>query len=234
MAHRASCRGSVGAVPRGRRQLALASADERPWRLGTDHRHNADVGAARLAHPAGRATQVAALPSDLVSTEVDEPVHVEEWNPAWHAAAEVLAAECRAVLGAEALGVEHIGSTAVRGLAAKPVIDILIGVPAGRRIAVARRLASQGWTHLGEAGVPGREYLRRREGQHANVSVVDYGSTLWQDNLLLRDYLRRDADARRRYSAAKRRAAQEAPTLLAYSQHKAAVVAQLLDEAKEG
>ncbi len=169
-----------------------------------------------------------------MSSDVDEPIHVEEWNPAWRAAADAVAAECRAALGETALGVEHIGSTAVRGLAAKPVIDILIGVPAGRRIAVARRLASQGWTHLGEAGVPGREYLRRREGQHANVSVVDYGSTLWQDNLLLREYLRRDADARRQYSAAKRRAAQEAPTLLAYSRHKAAVVAQLLDEAKEG
>jgi GrpB-like predicted nucleotidyltransferase (UPF0157 family) len=156
-----------------------------------------------------------------VSTEVDEPVHIEEWNPAWHAAAAVVAAECRAVLGKEALAVEHIGSTAVRGLAAKPVIDILIGVPPGRLAAVAQRLVTQGWTHLGEAGVPGREYLRRRVGQHANVHVVEHGSTLWQDNLLLREYLGRDADARRRYMAAKRRAAQEAPTLLAYSHHKA-------------
>ncbi len=169
-----------------------------------------------------------------MSTEVDEPVRVEDWNPAWQAAADAVAAECRAVLGEEVLAVEHIGSTAVRGLAAKPVIDMLIGVRPGRRTAVARRLETHGWTHLGEAGVPGREYLRRRVGQHANVHVVEHGSTLWQDNLLLREYLGRNADARRRYSAAKRRAAQEAPTLLAYSRHKAAVVAQLLDEAKEG
>ncbi len=163
---------------------------------------------------------------------MDEPVHVEEWNPTWHAAADAVAAECRAVLGEQELAVEHIGSTAVRGLAAKPVIDMLIGVPSGRRTAVARRLMTYGWTHLGEAGVPGREYLRRRVGQHANVHVVEHGSTLWQDNLLLREYLRRDADARRRYAGAKRKAAQEAPTLLAYSEHKAAVVAQLLNEAK--
>lgn len=86
---------------------------------------------------------------------MDEPVHVEEWNPIWHAAADAVAAECRAVLGEQALAVEHIGSTAVRGLAAKPVIDMLIGVPSGRRSAVARRLMTYGWTHLGEAGVPG-------------------------------------------------------------------------------
>ena len=129
---------------------------------------------------------------------------------------------------------EHIGSTAVRGLAAKPVIDMLIGVPPGRATAVAQRLVAHGWTHLGEAGVAGREYLRRRAGQHANVHVVEHGSRLWQDNLLLREYLRRDADARRRYATAKRRAAQEAPTLLAYSEHKAAVLSQLLDEARNG
>ncbi len=82
--------------------------------------------------------------------------------------------------------------------------------------------------------MPGREYLRRRVGQHANVHVVEHGSTLWRDNLLLREYLRQDADARRRYSAAKRQAAQEAPTLLAYSKHKAAVVAELLIEAQQG
>lgn len=169
-----------------------------------------------------------------LSSDVDEPVHAEEWNPAWHAAANAVAAECRGALGEHALALEHIGSTAVPGLAAKPVIDMLVGVPAGRRIAAARRLSAQGWTHLGEAGVPGREYLRRREGQHANVHVVEHGSTLWQDNLLLREYLRHDADARRRYASAKRRAAQEASTLLAYSERKAAVVAQLLDEARAG
>ncbi len=82
--------------------------------------------------------------------------------------------------------------------------------------------------------MPGREYLRRREGQHANVHVVEHGSPLWRDNLLLREYLRRSADARRRYAAAKQQAAQEAPTLLAYSKHKAAVVTALLNEARAG
>lgn len=169
-----------------------------------------------------------------MSTEVDEPVHIEEWNPTWHAAADAVAAEVRAALGVEALAVEHIGSTAVRDLAAKPIIDVLIGVPPGQRTTIAQRLVPHGWTHLGEAGVPGREYLRRRVGQHANVHVVEHGCALWQDNLLLRDHLRRDADARRRYAAAKRQAAEEAPTLLAYSERKAAIVAELLDEAREG
>lgn len=166
-----------------------------------------------------------------MSADVDEPVQVEDWNPDWQTAAGALMVECRAVLGGEAL-VEHIGSTAVRGLAAKPIVDILVGVPSGRRAAAAEQLAAHGWTRLREAGVSGREYLRRRGGVHGNVHVVEHGSTLWRDNLLLRDYLRRDSDARRRYEAAKRKAVQEAPMLLAYSMHKATVIAELLREAK--
>ena len=129
---------------------------------------------------------------------------------------------------------EHVGSTAVPGLLAKPIIDVLIGVRPGRETSVASQLATYGWTHLGEAGVPGPEYLRRRAGQQANVHVVEHGSALWQDNVFLRDYLRRDADARRRYTAAKRLAVREAPSLLAYSEQKAAVVADLLQQARQG
>jgi GrpB-like predicted nucleotidyltransferase (UPF0157 family) len=167
-----------------------------------------------------------------MSAELDEPVHVEEWDPAWSTAAESLLAECHAALGEDAISVQHVGSTAVPGLAAKPIIDVLIGVPPGRELAAAEQLATRGWTHLGEAGVPGREHLRRRSGQHANVHVVEHGSALWQENLLVREHLRRDAGARQRYAAAKRQAAHDAPALLAYSEHKAAVVAELLEEAR--
>ena len=85
-------------------------------------------------------------------------------------------AECRAALGEQALAVEHIGSTAVPGLAAKPIIDVLVGVRRGRQTAVAEEFSAHGWTPVGEAGVQRREYLRRRAGQHANVDVVEHGS----------------------------------------------------------
>jgi GrpB-like predicted nucleotidyltransferase (UPF0157 family) len=167
-----------------------------------------------------------------VPDDVDEPIKIADWSDDWPRAANALISECRAALVGETCQVEHVGSTAVPGLAAKPVIDILIGVPAGRRTAVAQRLAARGWTYLGEAGVTGREYLRRRVGQHANIHVVDRPSALWEDNLLLRDYLRRDEAARLRYAEAKREAAQPGTRLLDYSQRKAPAVAALLTEAK--
>ena len=168
-----------------------------------------------------------------MSANPDEPVHVEAWDRAWQISAAAIVAECRAALGEQALAVEHIGSTAVPGLAAKPIVDVLVGVRHGRQAAVAEELSAHGWTPLGEAGVQGREYLRRRTGQHANVHVVEHGSALWRNNLALREYLRRDSDARQRYEAAKRQAVQEAPTLLAYSERKAAIVEKLLQEASQ-
>jgi GrpB-like predicted nucleotidyltransferase (UPF0157 family) len=167
-----------------------------------------------------------------VPDEVDEPIKIADWSDDWLRAANALISECRAALVGEICQVEHVGSTAVPGLAAKPVIDILVGVRAGRRTAVAQRLAATGWTYLGEAGVTGREYLRRRVGQHANIHVVDRPSALWGDNLLLRDYLRRDEAARLRYAEAKREAAQPGTRLLDYSQRKAPAVAALLTEAR--
>lgn len=170
-----------------------------------------------------------------MDAEVDEPVSIVDPDPAWPEIAARLANECRvACFGEASLAVEHIGSTAVGGLAAKPVIDLMIGVQPERREPVAARLVAAGWTLLGEAGVSGRLYLRRRQGQDANVHVVDLGSALWEDNLLFRDFLRRDAKARFRYENAKRRAVEDAPMLLRYSAAKQHVVASLLDEARRG
>ena len=165
---------------------------------------------------------------------VDEPVSVVEHDPGWRERAAVLAEELQQVLPVGAT-VEHVGSTAVPGLAAKPIIDLLVGVrgDAQRQAAVAALVAA-GWEHLEEAGVAGREYLRSRaERADANVHVVQYKSGLWQDNLMLRNYLRRDSAARERYAEAKRAAVRDAPTLLAYSAHKAAMVQRLLAQAHD-
>lgn len=168
-----------------------------------------------------------------MSADIDEPVSIAESDPMWPLVAAALAEECRAACRDEAsLSIEHIGSTAIPGLAAKPVVDLMIGVQPGRREAVAAQLVSAGWTLLGAGAVPGRLYLRRRDGQHANVHVMEESSPLWEDNLLLRDYLRRNPDACARYESAKRSAAQVAPMLLAYSAVKHNLVTALLAEAR--
>ena len=99
--------------------------------------------------------------------------------------------------------------------------------------AVVATLVCHGWTSFGEAGVPGRRYLRRRGGgRDANVHVTRHGSELWRDDIALRDHLRRSSGARERYAGGKRQAVSQGERLIAYSAGKAALVQQLLTEAR--
>lgn len=164
---------------------------------------------------------------------IDEPVHIVEYSDRWPV---LFASERHRLLEHLSVHVwhaEHIGSTAVPGLAAKPIIDIMLGVlvypPAAELIA---RLGALGYESLGEAGVVGRYYLRHRGANSFNVHVVQHLGQHWVSNLALRDYLRADESARARYADAKRAAlAQGATTLLTYSAAKAHVLASLMSDA---
>lgn len=169
--------------------------------------------------------------SQPVATRIDEPVELVPYDPAWprRFAAEGARLESRIT---RAAAIEHIGSTAVPALAAKPVVDILVGVAPADVDAVARQIAAAGYEDLGEAGVSGRRHLRRR-GRHAfNVHIVDRAGPLWRDNLALRDHLRRHAGERDRYARAKLAARAGNPTLPAYSDAKRAAVEDLLARAR--
>jgi GrpB-like predicted nucleotidyltransferase (UPF0157 family) len=161
---------------------------------------------------------------------VDEPVHLHESTDAWR---RTFAAERQRILGGLQLPLEHIGSTAVPGLLAKPIIDIQIGAPSyPPPEELVRALQCLGYESLGESGVPGRLYFRRRDQAAFNVHVVLHGGGHWCNNLALRDYLRRSSAARDTYARAKQDAiARAAGGLLAYSAAKADAVASLLAQA---
>ena len=101
--------------------------------------------------------------------------------------------------------VEHIGSTAVPGLGARPIIDIAVGIPANAKrqeyFAALRQLA---YEHRGTDGVPGRDYFVRGSPRSHHVHVVSWSSNLWSDWLLFRDYLRANPAAAREYDGLKR------------------------------
>ncbi len=166
--------------------------------------------------------------------DIDEPITVEPYNPAWVTQfASERAVLCQA-LSIEPSRVEHIGSTCVVGMHAKPIVDIMLGLdsfPAPP--AVFDRLHSLGYEALGEAGVPGRLYFRKRLPTAFNVQAVSFGSPLWKNNLLLRDFLTTHPAEARRYADEKQRAFQAGHrTLLAYSAAKASTIAELLAAAQ--
>jgi GrpB-like predicted nucleotidyltransferase (UPF0157 family) len=138
---------------------------------------------------------------------VDAPgsVHVAEYDPAWPQRFEHLARRAAEALGDVVLAIEHVGSTSVPGLAAKPVIDLDVVV---RREDVPRaidRLASIGYVHRGEQGVPGREAFRPPPGEAKHhLYVCTPESPGLREHLLFRDWLRAHPDAAREYAELKR------------------------------
>ena len=185
-------------------------------------------GSGRSKKEAEQAAARAALeaPESVERALLDEAIALVPSDSSWPELAVEESARLRSALGD--VEIEHIGSTAVPGLEAKAVIDLLIGV---RELTTSLRVPD--YEAFGEAGVSGRLYFRRRGPVSFNVQVVERGGLLWRDALVLRDYLRAHPEERGRYAAGKRQAlASGATTLLRYSEAKSALVEALLESAR--
>jgi GrpB-like predicted nucleotidyltransferase (UPF0157 family) len=158
-----------------------------------------------------------------------------EHDEGWAASYERAAAELRGALGGTVTEIEHIGSTSVVGLVAKPVIDI--GARAVSLEVVAGKdfeLAAIGFDHE-PAGPPGRRtYTKQADGVLTHNLHV-FPTEVWDDlnQRILRDYLRETPDAVRRYADLKRRLAAEGLSGFDYTIAKTDLVQQLTDEARK-
>lgn len=125
----------------------------------------------------------------------------------WLAVAERLADGIREALAESAVSVEHVGSTAVPGLAAKPIIDLAAGVADHVPSEAARQsLEALGYEFRGNAEDDGGlVFVLSDRPQHrvAHVHVVDYGGPQWHRYLAFRDLLLRDEAARSVYERTK-------------------------------
>jgi GrpB-like predicted nucleotidyltransferase (UPF0157 family) len=134
-----------------------------------------------------------------------EPVVVVPYDAAWPATFAALREVIGPVLGELAVGIEHVGSTAVPGLDAKPIIDIDVVIRHADDLpAVAARLATLGYTDLGDLGIIGREAFRATaQLPRHHLVVCAAGDVTLQAHLTLRDALRRDGGLARAYAALK-------------------------------
>lgn len=193
--------------------MTTLQADKDPDRL-----RGVDI----VAHQAFRAFEI--VHGRAVSSSIDEPVTVVPADPAWPIKFRQEAERIRAVALATLVpDIQHIGSTAVAGLDGKPIVDIMVGLSEPTRIGeLVPALEKLRYESLGEAGVPGRWALRRREiGSHFNISIIAFGGTRWRQNLNVRDFLINDREAASRYAVAKWAAVTGgAATLFAYSNEK--------------
>lgn len=155
-----------------------------------------------------------------------------DWDPAWPARAAEEAAAVGEALGA--VEVEHIGSTAVPGLAAKPVLDLLAGLhPLEAGAAAVDAMKALGYEYLGEYGLPGRLFFRKGpELRTHHVHAVELGGTEWRRHLAFRDYLRAHPEEAVRYAEAKRAlAASVAGDWDAYGERKNGIASDLQSRA---
>lgn len=139
-----------------------------------------------------------------------KPVTVVEYDPAWPAAFQAIARRAADAVGARVMAVEHVGSTSVPGLAAKPVIDLAVVVREEDVPHAVERLSTLGYAHRGEQGVPGRHAFRSppNEAKHHLYLCVPQSTGL-RDHLLFRDHLRAHPETARAYAGLKRRLAME-------------------------
>lgn len=162
----------------------------------------------------------------MEETKLDEAITVVAYDPEWLRRFQEERARVAAALGNLAEAIEHIGSTSVTGLPAKPIVDLLVGVrPGVARETVVATLAPLGYEDTGL-------YLRRRSRQSFNITLVECGGAEWERELLLRDYLRTHPDEARSYGEFKLRVAQSHDRLLAYAREKRPVIGALIERAR--
>jgi GrpB-like predicted nucleotidyltransferase (UPF0157 family) len=140
-------------------------------------------------------------------------VRVVDYHPSWPEIFEGLRRPVWAAVQDIALGVEHVGSTAVPGLAAKPVIDMDVVVASSDRLSIAiERLGGLGYVHCGNLGIADREAFESPQGlpaHHLYVCLAESAALV--NHLALRDFLRRDSVAVAEYSRIKRQLAARFP-----------------------
>ena len=134
---------------------------------------------------------------------------------AWKTAFEAIKDEIESAVGDLVIGIEHVGSTSVEGLSAKPCIDIdLVIEDYGVFGEVVRRLAEIGYIHEGDLGIPDREAFCYSDKPHLmthHLYVCPRYSRELHRHITFRDFLRRHPEAVKQYGAVKEEGARLFP-----------------------
>ena len=139
---------------------------------------------------------------------------VVDYDPDWPVAFERLRAHVWPAVHDLAVAIEHVGSTSVPGLAAKPIVDMSIVVPSDVEVPmVIERLATLGYVHMGNLGIGGREAFKNNpSGLPAHhLYLSPQGSLGLENPLAVRDYLRTHPETAQAYGDLKKKLASQFP-----------------------
>ena len=148
-----------------------------------------------------------------------------DYNPLWPRAFAEEAVRIKAALGDLALDIQHYGSTAVPGLRAKPIIDLVIGVAEiDHGLLFIEPMARLGYDYAGSQGIPDHHIFGRGVARTHLAHVATYQSESWLRSLRFRDRLRSDPVAREAYEALKLRLAAGSASRAEYTSGKSRFV----------
>jgi GrpB-like predicted nucleotidyltransferase (UPF0157 family) len=167
------------------------------------------------------------------------PIVIRDYDPEWPRLFADERARIEAALRPFTIAIEHVGSTSVPGLAAKPIIDILVGVDdleVARPICIVE-LTGLGYTYLAayEAWLPGELLFRKIvDGRWTHhVHVTETTSPRWLEFTLVRDYLRRHPATAREYGELKKElATRYGDDIEGFREAKRPFIAKLLNQAR--
>jgi GrpB-like predicted nucleotidyltransferase (UPF0157 family) len=132
-------------------------------------------------------------------------IEVVDYDPEWPRLFEREADRIRAVLGKRAVQLEHVGSTSVPGLAAKPIVDIMLVVPdSGDELAYVPDLEAAGYVLVIREAERQQHRVFKGPDTNVNLHVYSPGSSEIERYLIFRDRLRSDPADRERYQRVKR------------------------------
>jgi GrpB-like predicted nucleotidyltransferase (UPF0157 family) len=164
-------------------------------------------------------------------------IRLVDYDSKWPILYEEEKASILSLIGDFVVDIQHIGSTAVPGLGAKPIIDIMVAI---RRLALVEKcvqpLQTIGYEYLGEYGIPGRHYFRKPPAApHSthHVHMVERESDFWERHILFRDFLRVHPEEAQRYHELKKELATKlASDRDAYTDAKTSFIESVVNKAR--
>lgn len=160
-------------------------------------------------------------------------ITVRDYDPAWPAIFDSIAQLIKPHVTNHSISIEHVGSTAVVGLPAKPIIDIDIIIESKTHLpSIIKALNEMGYTHRGDLGIPDREAFSHSLNLPAhNLYVCLQNSIPLRNHLALRDILRADQQAMVQYGNLKKTLAKKYPEDIdAYIEGKTEFILSLLKQ----
>jgi GrpB-like predicted nucleotidyltransferase (UPF0157 family) len=133
-------------------------------------------------------------------------IHLSDYDPNWANLFENEKTLLSKVLPGNST-IEHIGSTAIKGLCAKPIIDILCGIENfSQADSLVDNIVGLNYEYVGKYTflIPERRFFRKYSDSKFHIHLVQTGSNWWERHILFRDYLEENADARNEYDSLKK------------------------------